>query len=203
MSEAIELDAGVLERPADATPVIKLAQRDGLIVLAALSIWAAAETFYSVTGLAFAALLAAADGVAVGIVVAVRAHEWGHFAGARWSGGIAPTKSFTTFFPIFELDMERSDDRAFRAMGVGGNVGHWLVVLALAIALPLDTSGRLALVCGAFGFAISASTTELPVVRRAYAGASPSESFKGLTGDKLRRNRWIGGVAGALLFLAM
>ena len=191
------------DRPADATPVIKLGQRDGAIALAALSIWAAADAWHAATGLGLAALLSTLDGVVVGVVLALLAHEWGHFAGARWSGGIAPTRPITSFFPIFALDLQRSDDRAFRAMSVGGNVGHWLVVLILGIFIPLDTPGRVALLAGAFGFAVSASTTEFPILQRAYAGASAAESFKGLTGEKLRRDRWIGAAAGLALFLVL
>ncbi len=192
-----------LERPADATPVRKLGQRDGAIALAALSLWAAADAWHATTGLQLAALLSVFDGVVVGIVLALMAHEWGHFAGARFSGGIAPTRPLTSFFPIFALDLQRSSDRAFRAMSLGGNLGHWLVVLLLGIFVPLDAAGRIALLAGAFGFAVAASWTELPIIRRAYSGASPAESFRGLTGRVLRRNRWIGAAAGLVLFLVL
>jgi hypothetical protein len=183
--------------------VLRLGQRDAAIVLAVLSLWAAADTWHATTGLAFAGLLAMLDGFVVGVVVALMAHEWGHFAGARWGGGVAPTKPFRSLFPIFVLDMERSDARAFRAMSVAGNVGHWLVVLLLLISLPLDTAGRCALFAGAIGFAVFASTTEFPIIRRAYTGASPAESFAGLSREKLRRNRWIGAAVGLVLFLAL
>ena len=63
--------------------------------------------------------------------------------------------------------------------------------------------GRVALMCGAFGFAFGASLTEVPIIRRAYGGASPVESFVGLTGAKLRRDRWIGIAAGTLLFAVL
>jgi len=136
----------------------------------------------------------------VGVVLGTLAHEWGHFAGARLAGGIAPTRRIRSLFPMFDLDLHKSDPKAFRAMSVAGNVAHWAVVLLVALALPLDSPGRLALLASSFGFAVSASTTELPIIRRAYAGASPVESFAGLTGDKLRRDRWIGAGAGLLLF---
>ena len=191
----------VTDPPVDAAPVFRLGQRDGAIVLAALSLWAAADAWHATTGLTFAVLLSTLDGIAVGAVLGRMAHEWGHFAGARWSGGIAPTRPIDSFFTIFTFDMQRSDASAFRAMSVGGNVGHWLVVLVLAAFVPLDTPGRIALLSGAFGFALSASLTELPVIQRAYAGASPVESFRGLTGVKLKRNRWAGVGAGGLLFL--
>ena len=191
----------VTDLPVDAAPVLRLGQRDGAIALAALSLWAAADAWHAATGLAFAALLATLDGAVVGYAVGRMAHEWGHFAGARWSGGIAPTRAIDSFFTIFTLDMERSDAGAFRAMSVGGNLGHWLVVLLLATFVPLETPGRAALLGGAFGFALSASLTEFPVIGRAYAGASPAESFRGLSRAKLKRNRWVGAGAGVLLFL--
>jgi len=189
--------------PEDLTPVPKLALRDGALALAALSLWAAADTWHATSGLGLAAILSVLDGFVVGVVVSGLAHEWGHFAGARLGGGVAPTTRFGSFFPIFVFDMEHSDARAFRAMSVGGNVGHWLVVLVLAVFLPLDGPGRIALVSAAFGFACFASATEFPVIRRAYSGASPIESFAGLTAEKLRRNQWIGAAAGAGLFIVL
>jgi hypothetical protein len=191
------------ENTSDTTRVSRLALRDGALALAALSLWAAADAWYAATGLAFAALLSVLDGVAVGAALGLLAHEWGHFGGARWGGGIAPTTGITTLFPIFVFDMQRSDPRAFRAMSVAGNAAHWLVVGLLAVLVPLDAPGRIALLCGAFGFAVASSTTEFPVIRRAFAGATPAESFAGLTGRKLRRNYQIGAAAGLALFLVL
>jgi len=188
-------------RPPDATPVRKLAQRDGGIALAALSLFAAAETWAQTTGLALASALAVVDGVVVGIVLGTLAHEWGHFAGARWSGGIAPTRPFRSLFPIFALDMQRSPARAFRAMSVAGNVGHWGVVVAVLAFVPLESAGAAALLAGSFGFAVSASLTEVPIIRRAFSGASPVESFKGLSKETLTRDRRLGAAAGVVLFL--
>jgi len=196
-----ELEAGRADtKSADKTRVSSLALRDGAIALAALSIWAAADAWYAATHLPAAALLAVLDGLAVGYGLGLVGHEWGHFAGARWGGGIAPTTKFTQLFPIFLLDMQKSPERAFRAMSVGGNVAHWSVVALFALIVPLDAPGRVALATGAFAFAFGASLTEFPVIRRSFAGASPVESFQGLTGAKLRRNRWIGIAAGAVLF---
>jgi len=189
--------------PKDTTPVPRLALRDGALALAALSLWAAADTWYASTGLALAGLVAVLDGVLVGAGLGILAHEWGHFAGARLGGGIAPTARLTQLFPMFVFDMERSDPRAFCAMSVAGNAAHWGLVLALALLVPLDSPGRAALLAGAFGFAFGASTTELPVIRRAYAGASPIESFEGVSRDSLRRDRWIGIAAGLVLFLVL
>lgn len=191
------------ERPADRAPVWTLARRDGAIALAALALFGATDAWRLATDLALASLLSIAVGVAVGIALGTRAHEWGHFAGARLFGGIAPTRDARSLFPIFDLDLQRSPERAFRAMSVGGNLGHWGFVLLLLLALPLDAAGRIALFASAFGFALSASLTEFPIIARSWQGASPVESFRGLTGEKLRRNERIGLVAGVLLFLLL
>jgi len=188
-------------RPADRAPVLQLARRDGAIALAALSLFGAADAWQLATGLGLASFVAFADGGVVGIVLGTLAHEWGHFVGARRAGGIAPTRDVRSLFPIFDLDLQRSDPAAFRAMSVGGNVGHWAVVLAVLAFVPLDSPGRVALLASTFGFAVSASTTEFPIIGRAFRGASPIESFAGLTGAKLRRDRWIGAAAGLALFL--
>jgi len=187
--------------PADRAPVLALARRDGAIALGALTLFGAADAWHVATGLGLAAVLALADAVVVGIVLGALAHEWGHFAGARWAGGIAPTRDIRSLFPIFDLDLHASDPAAFRAMSVGGNLAHWSLVLTVLVFVPLDSAGRVALLASTFGFAVSASATEFPIIGRAFRGASPVESFAGLTGDKLRRDRWIGAAAGLALFV--
>lgn len=187
----------------DVTPVSRLARRDGAIALATLSLWAATDAWSSTTGLGAASLLSVLAGIASGYALGLLAHEWGHFAGARWTGGVAPTVKITQLFPIFALDMQKSPPRAFRAMGIGGNLGHWAAVLLLFVWVPLESPGRAALACSAFAFAFGASLTELPVIWRSFAGASAVESFKGLTRAKLTRNRWIGIAAGVLAFVSV
>jgi hypothetical protein len=200
LANEIEAERAAGAKSADVTRVARLALRDGAIALAALSLFAAADAWHAATQLPAAALLSVLDGLAVGYGLGLLAHEWGHFAGARWGGGIAPTTKFTQLFPIFLLDMQRSPERAFKAMSVAGNVAHWSLVALFLLWLPLDAPGRVALACGAFGFAFGASFTEFPVIRRSFAGASPVESFAGLTGAVLRRNRRIGYAAAAVLF---
>ena len=185
---------------ADATPVRRLALRDGGIALAALSLWAAADAWRAVTGLTFATPLSALNGAVAGYLLGRMAHEWGHFAGARLAGGIAPTRPIDSIFTFFDFDLGRSSPASFRAMGIWGNVGHWAAVLLLLSVAPLDSPGRIALPSGAFAFAFSASLTELPVIRRAYAGASAADSFRGLTLATVRRDRLVGAGAGLLLF---
>ena len=201
MSEGTDTSAGDTPLPEDATPVSRLALRDGAVVLAALSLWAGADAWHTVTSLAFAQLLAVLDGFLAGAALVGLAHEWGHFAGARLSGGVAPTRGIDSLFPIFDFDLVNSDPRSFRAMSIGGNIAHWAVPLLLLLFLPLETAGRAALFATTFGVAVADSVTEFPVIQKAYSGSSPAESFVGLTGDKLRRDQKIGAAAGVVLFL--
>ena len=126
---------------APAPPALwKPALRDVSVVLAALSLFAAADAWYEITGLRFAAVLSALDGILVGALITALIHEWGHFAGARWSGAIAPLGKPSSL-PLFVFDMERNEPSQFQAMSVGGNTAHWLTFLVLCLALPIETAG--------------------------------------------------------------
>ena len=57
--------------------LFSLLSRDAMIVLAALTIWAASDAWFQVTGLFAAELLSAADAIFVGYIVAAIFHEWG------------------------------------------------------------------------------------------------------------------------------
>jgi hypothetical protein len=185
----------------DVTPVRRLAMRDAAIALGALSLWAAADAWRVATGLTAASVLTALNGLGVGYALVRMAHEWGHFAGARWAGGIAPTRSIEQVFFFFDFDLQRSPPEAFRAMGIGGNLAHWSMVVLLLTLAPLDAPSRAALPAAALGFAVMASLIEIPVIRRAYAGVAATESFQGITRETLRRDRGIGLAAGVLVFL--
>ena len=67
-------------------PLTSMLFRDALILLAALSIWAAAYSWFQFSDLLIAKVLMAADALIVGFIVASLFHEWGHYAGARGSG---------------------------------------------------------------------------------------------------------------------
>jgi hypothetical protein len=176
--------------------------RDVALVSALLSLFAAAEAWASVTGLALASLLSIVEGLLVGAATAAVLHEWGHFAGARFAGGHAPLKPVGGFFPIFDFDYKNNDARAFDWMSIGGNLGDISVVLILFLALPLTSSGTAALVAGAFGFAVFAGAIEFPVIRKARSGMTGIEALSTIPKDFLRRySRWGMGAALAVFLL--
>jgi hypothetical protein len=176
--------------------------RDLGIVLAILSLWAAADTWYVVTGLGLAAWVSVLNGLLAGAAITGLLHEWGHFAGARLSGGTAPLAPAKSFLPLFNFDFSKSETSHFQAMSVGGNLPTWGFALLLAMALPLDAPGRIAIVSSAVGFSIFALIVEAPVMSRVAGGMAPAESLGKITASTIRSGA-IGGAVGALLIASM
>jgi len=188
-------DAGIAAKDEATLSLVML--RDLAIVSALLSLFAAAETWASTSGLALASLLSIVDGLLVGAATAAVLHEWGHLAGARLAGGHAPLKPIGGFFPIFDFDYKNNDARAFDWMSIGGNLGDISVVLFFLFALPQASPGAAALVAGAFGFAVFAGAIEFPVIQKARAGLTGIEALGTIPRDFLRRySRW--GIGAAL-----
>jgi hypothetical protein len=178
--------------------------RDTALAATVLSLWAATDAWYAVTELGLAASLSVVVGVLAGAALTGLAHEWGHFAGARLSGGTAPIAPAKNLLPLFDFDFERSDVGQFRSMSVGGNVTPWVVAALLVILIPLDAPGREALVSASIGFAVFALTVELPVIRRVNEGMDPRESLAHIRVEGgLRRGAIAGAVTAAVLFVLL
>ena len=187
----------------DQASLFLVSLRDVAIVSALLSLFAAAEAWASVSGLAFAGLLATVDGFLVGLATCALAHEWGHFAGARLGGGHAPLKPISGFLPLFDFDYKNNDKRSFEWMGIGGNMAHIAVPLIYFLALPMNGPGTAALVAGAFGFAVFSSVIEIPVIQKSRAGMGALESLGTIPKDFVRRTTpWAVGSA-ILAFLVL
>lgn len=184
----------------DEASLALVALRDVGLLAALLSLFAAAESWASVTDLTFATVLAMVDGLLVGAATGAICHEWGHFAGARLAGGHAPLKPVGQFFPVFDFDYKNNDARSFEWMSIGGNAADIAVVLLFFAALPMTSLGASALVAGAIGFAVFAGAIEFPVIRKARAGMSGIEALGTIPRDFVRRyTRW--GIAAALAAL--
>ena len=117
-------------------------------------------------------------GAFVGAMVALvgfLVHEWGHWLGARWSGGLvkAPARLHAPF--LFAFDTARSTRRQFLAMSVGGYVATVIALLGVALVVdPSRPSGMVALgltvVVMLVTFALEVPTT----VRVARGGELPT-----------------------------
>lgn len=187
---------------ADQSALFTVALRDLALVVAAFSLWAGADAWFQVTQAGFAAFLSATAGLLAGAFVGAQSHEWGHFAGARLSGGTAPIAPAKALVPLFNFDFERSDEGQFRSMSLAGNIAHWSMLLALIAFVPSGTPGQLALKCGAFGFAVFASSIEVPVIRKALGGMPGRQALATIRPDGLRRSGGFG-LAAALAALIL
>jgi len=176
--------------------------RDIGIALIALSVWAAADTWYLFSGLWFAQLLSIGDAIFVGYILGALFHEWGHYAGAKLSGAVAPRvmpRSFSLF--RFNFDMSINDQRQFHWMSFGGWALHWTLVVLLVIAIPFDSLGRIALVSSVFGFIVYATVIETGILRQTLDGADPKETLDQLSA-KTFQQATAAGMLGGLFALA-
>ena len=192
-------DAG----PADASSLSTVLARDVALLAAALSLFAAADAWHTLSPSGLSGALSLVDGLLVGLALGALLHEWGHFAGARLSGASAPLRPVTGFLPLFDFDYAGNSQQHFRAMSIGGNVAHWLVVAVLLIQLPLTTLGQAALASGAFGFAVFASNVEFPVIWHSYHGLSGTEALAKIPKDFLPRYGTYGLLATLAIFIVL
>ena len=182
--------------------MFSMMSRDIGIALIALSVWAAADTWYLLSGLWFAQLLSIGDAIFVGYVLGALFHEWGHYSDAKLSGAQAPRvkpKGISLF--RFNFDMSVNDQRQFHWMSFGGWVMHWALLLLLVIAIPFDSLGRIALVSSVFGFIVYATFIETGILRQTLSGADPKETLNQLTA-KTFQQATIAGTVGGLFALA-
>ena len=108
MAETLEQHEEIKE-----PPLTSMLFKDALLLLAALSIWAAAYSWFQFSDLLFAKVLMAADALIVGFIVASLFHEWGHLIGAYISKAVVhPAPSL--FSPLlFDLDSQKNNRAQF------------------------------------------------------------------------------------------
>ena len=177
--------------------LFSLLARDAAIALAALSLWAAADTWYLVSGLGFALAVSVLDAIFVGYILGALFHEWGHYTGAKLSGASAPrVKPKGTSLFRFNFDMATNTQRQFHWMSFGGWVFHWGLLLILVAALPFDSIGRIALVSSVFGFILYATFIETGILRQTLGGSDPAETLGQLSAKTFQQAGIVGSVAG-------
>ena len=177
--------------------LFSLLARDTAIALAALSLWAAADTWYLVSGLGFALAISVLDAIFVGYILGALFHEWGHYTGAKLSGASAPrVKPKGTSLFRFNFDMAANTQRQFHWMSFGGWVFHWGLLAILVLAMPFDSIGRIALVSSVFGFILYATFIETGILRQTLGGSDPAETLGQLSAKTFQQARIVGSVAG-------
>ena len=177
--------------------LLSLLARDTAIALAALSLWAAADTWYLVSGLGFALAISVLDAIFVGYILGALFHEWGHYTGAKLSGASAPrVKPKGTSLFRFNFDMAANTQRQFHWMSFGGWVFHWGLLAILVLAMPFDSIGRIALVSSVFGFILYATFIETGILRQTLGGSDPAETLGQLSAKTFQQAGIVGSVAG-------
>ncbi len=177
--------------------LFSLLARDTAIALAVLSLWAAADTWYLVSGLGFALAISVLDAIFVGYILGALFHEWGHYTGAKLSGASAPrVKPKGTSLFRFNFDMAANTQRQFHWMSFGGWVFHWGLLAILVLAMPFDSIGGIALVSSVFGFILYATFIETGILRKTLGGSDPAETLGQLSAKTFQQAGIIGSVAG-------
>lgn len=202
-SDASDSKEGTAVTRTDAASLPLVLLRDIAILAAALSLFAAADAWYILTGTALASILSLVDGLLVGLALGALIHEWGHFAGVRLTGGTAPLRPLGGFLPLFDFDYANNTSSHFQGMSIGGNVAHWSVFFVLFFGLSLATPGQVAIVSGAFGFAIFASTIEFPVIRNVSRGLTGIEALSKIPKNFVTRNGTYGVVAALIALIVL
>lgn len=174
----------------------------GLAFLAAITLWGAADSWASQSGLLVAQLIALANAVVAGTVLAILFHEWGHFTGARLAHSYSPIVRKPTNQFMFGFNFEKNSRRQFLAMSIGGPAGNWLLVVLVFLLAPLTTWSQALLLAVVTARAISVSVFEVPVIVRTLRGGDPqtelNDALRDGSGD---RGQLIGYGVGALLWL--
>ena len=177
--------------------LFSLLARDTAIALAVLSLWAAADTWYLVSGLGFALAISVLDAIFVGYILGALFHEWGHYTGAKLSGASAPRVKPKGTSPFrFNFDMAANTQRQFHWMSFGGWVFHWGLLAILVLAMPFDSIGGIALVSSVFGFILYATFIETGILRKTLGGSDPAETLGQLSAKTFQQAGIIGSVAG-------
>ncbi len=136
-------------------------------VVAALTLFGAAQTWSLTSGLALALVVAVAAAYIAGTVLSGILHEYGHYSGAVLSG--APHKVLekpARYFFMFNFDMKESSTRQALWMSWGGLAGSWLLVAGLFVLLPMEGWASAALVATVLGNAVNASVFEIPIIQK-------------------------------------
>mgnify|MGYP001819703747 FL=1 len=188
------------ESPATRAPGALLAKHAGihlLVWVVAFCLFAAADSWSSLTGLAIAGLLAIITGALAGLTTVTLIHEWFHFIGAWWSGGAYTIPAKPGLF-VYDWNFADNSVRQFKRMSVAGSVGGAIGVALLWLSVPADTSGRAALLGGGIASFAFAAAIEWPVLRRTRVSGDPLAELSKIDVGVLLRSLAVGVAAGVI-----
>jgi hypothetical protein len=173
----------------------KLAGTHALVFLLALSLFAAADSWNTVTGLGIASLLSVVTAVLAGVAITTLVHEWFHYLGARYARAAFDIPERQGLF-VFNWDFASNRVQQFLTMSFAGSVGSILAVALLWYSVPADTWGRAVLHGAALASLVYSALIEWPVIRRVRRGGEPLAELSKIDQALLTRSFYIAGVAG-------
>ena len=189
------------QRSRDMARLKKIGTRHAATVLAALTIWGAADYWASESGLLLAETIALLIALFVGVIVASIAHEWGHFSGARITRSVSPVMKDPVSFFMFSFKDDVNSREQFLAMSMGGPIANWLLVLGLFMLLPMATWSQALLLATTFAIAVSVCVFELPVINSVMYGENPGATIQRRLQEIGNTSRYSGFAAGAVVWL--
>ena len=189
------------QRSRDLARMKKVGTKHAATVLAALTIWGAADYWASGSGLLLAEGIALLNALFVGVIIASIAHEWGHFSGARITGSVSPVMKEPVSFFMFSFKDEVNSREQFVAMSMGGPIANWLLVLGLFFLLPLETWSQALLLATTFAMAVNVCVFEFPVINSVMYGENPDETIQRRLREIGNTSRIAGIAAGAAVWL--
>lgn len=195
-SESIAAAPKASSRPESSGKLLaKLAGTHALVFLLALSLFAAADSWNTVTGLGIAGLLSVVTAVLAGVAITTLVHEWFHYLGARYAKAAFDIPARQGLF-VFNWNFGSNSVQQFLTMGVAGSVGSVLAVMLLWYSVPADTWGRAVLHGAALASLVYSALIEWPVIRRVRHGGEPLAELSKIDKALLSRSFYIAGVAG-------
>ena len=163
------------------------------VVVFALCLFAAADSWFTLSGLGLAAALSIVTGLAAGFVFTSEVHEWFHYLGAKFSGGNYSTPETMGLF-VYDWDFKSNSTSQFFTMSVAGTIGSLLGLYSLYSWLPPDTVGRVAVIAGGAASLGFAGAIEWPVLQRTRQSGEPFAELSKVDQQVLTRSAAIGAV---------
>uniref|UniRef100_UPI0005C7F1A7 hypothetical protein n=1 Tax=Moorena producens TaxID=1155739 RepID=UPI0005C7F1A7 len=173
MSERAETDLAA-ERAADTKNLKSVGLIHLVALMAAITLWGAADTWSTTTGWSLAWIVAIVNAGLAAHVIANIGHEWGHYLGARLAG--SKTQAFDKpigYFFMFNFPFDQNDRRQFLWMSWGGILAPWVLVALTLVCIPVDTASRALLLAMFVTRAMQVALFEVPVARRTARGGDP------------------------------
>lgn len=172
------------------------------MVMGAITLWGAADSWAFVTGWGLARVVAVVNAIIAGSVITGVLHEWGHYAGARLAGSntqVLPEPA--GYFFMFNFPFDKNDRRQFLWMSWGGILVPWMLVLATLAWIPIDNASRAMLLAVFVTRAVQVSVFEVPVARRTSDGGEPQAELERQLVSGFQASRYAGVAIGALVWL--